>query len=346
MPGGLSRPSAAAGHGASTGGAPAKLRGRTTAGGYPVRMVRSSSTGRFGAVVTAMVTPFDDAGALDVDGAVTLARWLADHGSDGLVLAGTTGEGSVLSDEEKLSLWEAVAAAVTVPVLAGTGSNDTAHSVRLTQLAGATGVAGALVVTPYYNRPSQRGIEQHFTAVASATDLPVVAYDIPVRSGRKIATETMLALARTLPNIVGVKDASGDMVAAGRLVAGAPDGFELYSGEDGVTLPLLALGAVGVVSVASHWVGRGLGEMVAAFHAGDVATARSANAILLDAVAFQSSVDHPNPLPAKAVLRALGLPAGQCRLPMGTAPPELDAEATRLVQRLGLVATTSGARRG
>ena len=152
---------------------------------------------RFGRVVTAMVTPFDDDGALDLPGAVELARWLAAHGSDGLVLSGSTGESSVLTDEEKVALWRAVAEAVTVPVIAGTGSNDTAHSVTMTALAAASGVDGVLVVTPYYNRPSQSGLYEHFRAVAEAAgDLPVVLYDIPVRAGRRIATSTMLRLAR------------------------------------------------------------------------------------------------------------------------------------------------------
>jgi 4-hydroxy-tetrahydrodipicolinate synthase len=295
----------------------------------------SSSVGaRFGTVVTAMVTPFSEDGALDVDGAVTLARWLTAHGSDGLVLAGTTGEGSVLSDEEKLSLWETVASAVSVPVLAGTGSNDTAHSVALTRRASTTGVAGALVVTPYYNRPSQRGLEQHFGAVADATSLPVMLYDIPVRSGRKIDLTTTLTLARRHPNVVAVKDASGDLVSAARLVAEAPAGFEVYSGDDVATLPLLAVGAVGVVSVSSHWIGLALKAMVGAFRSGRVEEARARHASLLDAMAFQSSERYPNPLPAKAVCRALGLPAGQCRLPMGACGPELDAEAERLVASL------------
>lgn len=321
---------------------PCRPSGAGTGRDYPVPMAPTAPPGRFGAVVTAMVTPFDAAGALDVDGAVALARWLAAHGSDGLVLAGTTGESSVLSDEEKLTLWEAVAGAVTIPVVAGTGSNDTSHSIALTRAAGATGVAGALVVTPYYNRPSQRGIAAHFAAVAGATDLPVIVYDIPVRTGRKVATDTMLSLARTVPNLVGVKDASGDLPGAARLVAGAPDGFELYSGEDPLTLPLLAVGAVGVISVASHWVGPGLGAMVAAFRAGDVAGARAHNASMIEAVAFQSSEANPNPLPAKAILRAAGLPAGQCRLPMGPADAELDAAAAALAARLGLAAQPVG----
>ncbi|HEX4161274.1 MAG TPA: dihydrodipicolinate synthase family protein, partial [Acidimicrobiales bacterium] len=155
---------------------------------------------RFGWVITAMVTPFDDGGALDLGVAVELARWLVAHGSDGLVLTGSTGESAVLSDDEKVALWEAVAGAVTVPVIAGTGSNDTAHSVDMTRRAAGSGVDGVLVVTPYYNRPSQAGIHEHFRACAEAAgDLPVMLYDIPVRSGRRIATDTMLRLAREVP---------------------------------------------------------------------------------------------------------------------------------------------------
>lgn len=311
-----------------------------------VPMVPSDPVGRFGAVVTAMVTPFDDEGRLDVDGAVALARWLVAHGSDGLVVAGTTGEAPTLTDDEMLTLWEAVAAAVTVPVVAGTGSNDTAHSVALTRAASVLGLAGVLVVTPYYNRPSQRGLAAHFTAVAEATALPVMLYDVPARTGRAIAVETVLELAHRVPNIVAVKHAAADPVGAARVVAGAPAGFDLYSGDDALTLPLLAVGAVGVVSVAAHWVGTAIGAMVAAFLGGDVAGARATNATLLDAVAFQASAEHPNPLPAKAVCRALGLPAGQCRLPMGVAPPELDVAARQLVARLGLLETVSGGRVG
>ncbi len=308
-------------------------------------MTPAPTPGRFGTVVTAMVTPFDDTGALDADGAARLARWLADHGSDGLVVAGTTGEGPVLSDSEKLDLWRAVAEAVTVPVVAGTGTADTRHSIELTRRAAEAGVDGVLVVTPYYNRPSQAGLLAHFRAVAEATALPVLLYDIPVRSGRKIAHDTMLRLAREVPNVVGVKDAAGDVVAAARLVADAPAGFELYSGDDAQTLPLLAVGAVGVISVASHWIGVELGEMIGAFRNGDVDGARVRNASLLDAMAFQSSEAWPNPVPAKAMCRALGLPAGQCRLPMGVAPPELDDAARRLVGTLGRQVADTGAGR-
>jgi len=306
-----------------------------------------SGPGRFGAVVTAMVTPFDEAGALDVDGAVTLARWLAAHGSDGLVVAGTTGEGPVLSDTELVELWRAVAEAVTVPVIAGTGSNDTRHSVECTRLARDAGAAAALVVTPYYSRPSQAGLLGHFTAVATSTDLPVMLYDVPVRTGRRIARDTMVQLARQVPNIVGVKDAAGDPAGAARLVAEAPPGFELYSGDDALTLPLLAVGAVGVVSVASHWAGEEMGEFVAAFSKGDVEGARATNARLFESYAFESSDEFPNPLPAKAACRVLGLPAGQCRLPLGDAPAELDERARAVVARLGHHTTsTAGADAG
>ncbi|HVX21624.1 MAG TPA: 4-hydroxy-tetrahydrodipicolinate synthase [Acidimicrobiales bacterium] len=300
------------------------------------------STPRFGAVVTAMVTPFDADGGLDVDAAATLARWLVDHGSDGLVVAGTTGEGPVLTDAERVDLFRAVAEAVTVPVLAGTGSNDTAHSVELTRAAAAAGVDGVLVVTPYYNRPSQTGLLAHFAAVAGATDLPVMLYDIPARTGRRIAHHTLLRLLADAPNVVAVKDATGDPAGAARLLCHAPDGFELYSGDDALTLPLLSVGAVGLVSVASHWAGVELGRMIAAYRAGDVAEARHLNARLVESYDFESTDDFPNPLPAKAACRALGLPVGHCRPPMGAAPPELDGEAHRVLMRLGVLGTPVG----
>ncbi len=297
---------------------------------------------RFGRVVTAMVTPFDDDGKLDLDAAAELARWLAAHGSDGLVLSGSTGESSVLTDDEKVSLWRAVAEAVTIPVLAGSGSNDTAHSVAMTRLAAETGVDGVLVVTPYYNRPSQAGLYEHFRAVAEvAGDLPVVLYDIPVRAGRRIETPTLLRLAREVPAVVGLKDAAGDPPATAHLVAQAPAGFEVYSGDDVMTLPLLSVGAVGVISVAAHWAGPRFRRALDAFFAGDVAGAVAANAELLDSFDFESTADYPNPLPAKAALRALGLRVGQCRLPMGAATPELDAMAAKIIDALGPPAVTT-----
>ena len=283
---------------------------------------------RFGAVVTAMVTPFDGEGALDLDAVTVLARWLSDHGSDGLVVAGTTGEGSVLTDDEKLDLWRATAEAVTIPVVANTGSNDTAHSVEMTRRAVQCGVAGALVVTPYYNRPSQAGIESHFRAVAAAApELPVLVYDIPVRTGRKIAHDVFVRLAHDVANIVGVKDAASDVAATARLAAATPEAFEVYSGNDDHTLALLPLGAVGVVSVASHWAGPQFAEMIATFAKGDIARSREVNSELFDSYSFESSDAAPNPVPSKAMMRVLGLPVGQCRLPMGAAPDGLEDQA-------------------
>jgi 4-hydroxy-tetrahydrodipicolinate synthase len=289
---------------------------------------------RFGAVITAMVTPFGPDGSMDADAAVELARWLADHGSEGLVLGGTTGEGPVLSDEELCELWRVVSDAVTVPVIAGTGTNDTRHSIELTKQAAACGVDGVLVVTPYYNRPSQDGLFEHFAAVAGATELPVILYDIPVRSGRKIAQPTLVRLAHEVHNVVGVKDAAGDPAGAARLLCHVPSGFELYSGDDSLTLPLISIGAVGVISVCAHWAGREMHRMVHAALDGDLESARAENARLVESYDFESTEQFPNPLPAKAACRALGLRVGQCRLPLGEAPPELEGEALRILTRL------------
>jgi 4-hydroxy-tetrahydrodipicolinate synthase len=301
-------------------------------------MSRSDHRAPFGAVVTAMVTPFDDKGALDLDGATRLARWLADHGSDGLVLAGSTGEGATLRDDEKAALWRAVAEAVTVPVVAAVGSADTAHTIELAMAAGEAGVDGLLLVTPYYVRPSQRGIAAHFEAVAGSSALPLLLYDIPVRAGRRIDRDTMCDLARRVPNIVGVKDAVGDVAGTAHLIAEAPGGFCVYSGDDVQTLPLLAVGAVGVISVAAHWAGRELGEVVEAFAKGDVDGARATNARLLESFDFESTEEFPNPLPAKAACRVMGLPAGQCRSPMGPAPTTLDERARQVLASLGITA--------
>ncbi len=287
--------------------------------------------GRFGAVGCAMVTPFDVEGRLDLSAAVDLARWLAAHGNDFLVLAGTTGESPVLSGEEKRDLWQAVAEAVSVPVIAGTSTADTAHSVELTKAAREAGASGILAVTPYYNRPSQAGIEGHIRAIADAADrLPVLLYDIPVRTGRKVSTDSILRLARD-EVIIGVKDAASNAAESAALVAEAPDGFELYSGNDGDTLALLAVGAVGTISVESHWAGEMVGDMISAFHKGDVDQARELNARLIPSHRFQSTDVAPNPVPAKAVMRALGHRVGECRPPLGPAPEGLDDAARQLL---------------
>ncbi len=285
--------------------------------------------GRFGAVLCAMTTPFDSDGSLDTEGAAQLARWLVDNGNDGLVLAGTTGEAPTLTDEEKVELWRAVREAVGVPVIAGTGTASTPHSVELTKAAARAGVDAVLVVTPYYNRPSQTGIEAHFRAIAEASPLPVIAYDIPKRTGRELKASTLLKLAEE-GTIAAVKDATGLPGATAALIARAPAGFEVYCGDDSLTLPLLAVGAVGVISVASHWAGPEMCEMIAAFTKGDTEAAQAVNARLVESWEYQTSDDAPNPVPTKAMLRALGLPAGECRLPMGPTPPGLE-ERARLV---------------
>ncbi|MGB9111419.1 MAG: 4-hydroxy-tetrahydrodipicolinate synthase [Acidimicrobiales bacterium] len=289
---------------------------------------------RFGAVLTAMATPFDERGELDLDGAVFLAQYLVEHGSDGLVLSGTTGEAPTLTDHERTALWGAVTDAVDVPVIAGATTADTRHSIDLTKAATDCGVDGILAVVPYYNRPSQSGLDQHFRAIAAATPLPVVIYDIPIRTGRKIASETILTLAHEVENIVGVKDAAGDPAATLRLLAGAPEGFECYSGEDALTLPLLAVGAVGLIGVATHWCGEECGEMMTRFRSGDLDWALEIGRALAPSFAFETGDDAPNPIPLKAMLRVLGLPAGECRLPMGRAPSFVEERAKSVLAEL------------
>lgn len=293
------------------------------------------STVRFGRVLTAMVTPFYDDGSLDLDGAVALARWLVDHGNDGLVVAGTTGEAPTLSDDEKVELWSAVRAAVDVPLVAGTGSNDTRHTCELSARAAATGVDGLLVVTPYYNRPSQAGLEAHFRAVAGATDLPIVMYDIPGRTGRKIDTELLVRLAIEVDTIVGVKDAGGNPGETARVIAAAPDDFAVWSGDDPMTLPLLAVGAVGVIGTATHWCGEAMTELISAFTKGDHDRAQELNASLFESYAYESREIAQFALAVKVVLRVLGQPAGPCRLPIGPEPEGLEADARRVLQGLG-----------
>lgn len=290
-----------------------------------------SAAPRFGSVVTAMVTPFGADGALDLDAAAALARYLAEHGSDGIVVAGTTGEGPVLTDSERISLFRAVVESVTIPVIATSGTNDTAHSILMTREAEAAGAAGVLVVTPYYNRPSPAGLSAHFRAVAEASDLPVVLYDIPVRSGRRIGPDLTVQLATEVVNIVAVKDATGDVASAARVVAEAPAGFEVYSGDDSLTLPFASVGGVGVISVASHWAGPVFGQMLAAHREGDVTLAAELNRSLLESYRFESSEEYPNPVPAKAACRALGLTVGQCRLPNAPAPRSLDDQARSVI---------------
>jgi 4-hydroxy-tetrahydrodipicolinate synthase len=274
-----------------------------------------------------MVTPFDAAGAVDYDVAQQLARHLVAEGHEGLVVCGTTGESPTLSDDEKLGMFAAVVEAVTVPVIAGTVGYNTAHSVDLSLQASKLGVHGILSLCPFYSRPSQSGIEAHFRAVAEACDLPQIIYDIPVRTGRKVASDVLIRLAHDVPNIVGIKDAAGSPSATAAVNAATPDDFEIYSGDDGMTLPLLAIGAVGVVGVATHWTGTDHVEMFDAWERGDVKKATNVNARMIESFAFETGDLAPNPIPTKAMLRTLGFDVGQCRLPMGPAPAGLEDRA-------------------
>lgn len=293
---------------------------------------------RFGRVLTAMVTPFHDDGGLDLDGAQVLARWLLEHGNDGLVIAGTTGEAPTLTHDEQIDLVRAVVEAVgkDATVVAGSGSNDTVSAVRNTEAITKAGAAAALVVAPYYNRPSQAGLEAHFRSVAAATHLPVMIYDIPGRTGRKIATATLLRLAEQVANVVALKDAAGNPAETARLIAAAPADFEVYSGDDALTLPLVSVGAVGTVGVATHWTGPEHQAMFAALDRGDLAAATSANQQMLASFAFETSDETPNPVPTKAILKVLGLPSGPCRPPMGPATVELAGQARLILSGLAV----------
>lgn len=292
---------------------------------------------RFGPVLTAMVTPFGPAGSLDVEGAAALARWLVTHGNDGLVVAGTTGESPVLTDDERLELFRAVRAAVDVPLIAGSTTNDTAHSIAMTQAAHELGMDAVLAVVPYYNKPSQAGLDLHFRAIAEASPLPVMLYDVPGRTGRKLATDTTLRLAREVPTVVALKDAAGDPAETARLIAAAPEGFEVYSGDEPLTLAFVAYGAVGVVGVSSHWTGLQQREMFAALDKGDLITARDINQRLLASYAYMNSDRCVFSQAVKAALGVLGVPVGGCRLPLGPAPDGTDAAARAVLGELGLL---------
>ncbi len=281
-----------------------------------------------------MVTPFNPDGTLALDVARDLAKYLVAQGNDALVLGGSTGEGSALSDSEKLDLFSAVAGSVTVPVLAGTTSSDTARSVDLTSRAARTGAAGILATTPAYARPSQGGIAAHFGAVAESTSLPVMIYDIPVRTGRKVAAATMIDVARRHPNVVALKDASADLVGAAAVKAELGEALDLYSGDDALLLAFLAVGAVGLVSVAAHWGAPEFAALIRSAHAGDWNAARLLNARLAPSCIFESSDMYPNPVPTKAALRALGFAVGQCRLPLGPSDDVLDQSAHDVVAAL------------
>ena len=286
----------------------------------------NSDSPPFGRVLTAMVTPFDADGSLDVSQARRLARHLVENGSDGLVITGTTGESPTLTTDEKVSLYEAVSEAVgeKAMVVAGAGTYDTAGSVKLSRLAARAGCGGVMAVTPYYNKPTQDGLVAHFEAIADATELPLLVYNIPSRTSRLIEIETLVRLAGH-PNIVATKDAVMDLDFTSLTVGAAPD-LTVYSGQDSYTLPMMSVGAVGVVSVISHLAGPTVAEMVAAAADGDYVRAASLHHALmpLGVACFMET----NPGPVKAALAEKWEPVGGPRLPL-VAPSQKTLQAVR-----------------
>ncbi|OMH31189.1 4-hydroxy-tetrahydrodipicolinate synthase [Tersicoccus sp. Bi-70] len=275
----------------------------------------------FGRLLTAMVTPFTPDGEVDLDAAAALADRLVSDGCDGLVVTGTTGETSTLTDEENLAMFRAVKDAVgdRASIIAGTGTNDTAHSINLSRRAEELGVDGLLIVTPYYNKPSQTGVQAHFTAIADAVGLPIIAYDIPGRSSIPIAPETMLRLAEH-PRIVGVKDAKADFAAATRVLAGSD--LTWWSGDDGLTLPWMSLGAVGVIGVTTHVATTRFRELIDAVVAGDLTTATTI-AYELEPVIRATMARVQGAVAAKQILAWQGVLAhAGVRLPL--VPPTAD----------------------
>ncbi|GMA48923.1 4-hydroxy-tetrahydrodipicolinate synthase [Alicyclobacillus contaminans] len=288
----------------------------------------------FGRLVTAMATPFAADGSVDIAGLERLVNHLIDTGTTALVVCGTTGESPTLTHEEKLLLFEKTLefAAGRVPVIAGTGGNNTAESIRLSKEAEQLGVHGLLLVAPYYNRPTQDGLYAHFAAVAEAVSLPIMIYNIPPRSAVNIEVPTLLRLAE-LPNVVSVKEASGDFTHILRLMANKPDDLLVYSGDDKFTLPMMALGAYGVVSVASHVVGPEMRNMMDAFVSGRMAEAQRWALGLLPI--FEALFRVSSPAPLKAAMELLGLPSGGLRLPLVAAPQSVVDELRTELQRLG-----------
>jgi len=294
----------------------------------------SPSPAPFGRVITAMVTPFAPDGSVDLDLAARLASHLVDHGSDGLVLCGTTGESPTLSWEEQHRLFSAVRASVgeRARLLAGTGSNCTAAAVEAIGEAAALGADGALVVVPYYNKPPQEGLAAHFRAVASAApDLPLMLYNIPGRTGCSLSPETTAQL-MDLPNVVSFKAASGTTEEVSALRAVCGERLAIYSGDDALTLPMLAVGAVGVVSVASHVAGDQIQRMVQAFQAGDHATALALHEQLLPLC--KALFCTTNPIPVKAALELSGWPVGAPRLPLVPASSDVRDRLTSVLAAL------------
>jgi 4-hydroxy-tetrahydrodipicolinate synthase len=284
-----------------------------------------------GAILTAMVTPFDSRGAIREDATRRLARHLVEHGSDGLVVAGTTGESATLDDDEKLRLFETVVDEVgdSATVVAGTGSNDTAHSVHLTRQASKCGVDAVLVVTPYYNKPNRRGLVAHFSAVAAATDLPVIVYNIPARCVINLDPDLLAELGR-IDNVVGVKQANSDMDQARRVVEGS--GLSMYAGDDNLLGPFAEIGGAGGITVSSHLVGERMKELYEAARAGDVERSRALDRELEEV--YRTLFITPAPATVKAALNLLGFETGGVRLPLVEVDESELAQVRRMVESL------------
>ena len=288
-------------------------------------------------LLTAMVTPMKADLSVDFAKAEQLADFLIAHGSDALVVAGTTGESPTLTKDEKLQLFAAVKSASggRAAIIAGTGGNDTASSIDLTLKAEKLGVDGCMLVTPYYNKPPQAGLFRHFSMIAEKTSLPILLYVVPGRTGVNMTSDTTVSLARKYANIVAVKEASGSLDQAAEIVSGAPEGFSVLSGDDNLTLPLMAVGADGIVSVASHICGNEIRQMVYAFAAGDAAGAAKMHRRLLPV--FKSMFITTNPIPVKASLSLVGIDAGPVRPPLVDITPAEMEKVRSAAKSAGLI---------
>lgn len=287
----------------------------------------------FGRILTAMVTPMNDDYSVNYAGAAKLAEYLVKNGSDGVVVAGSTGESATLSVDEKLKLYAAVLDAVgdKAHVIAGTGSNDTNASINLTQLAEKAGVHGAMLVGPYYNKPTQEGYYRHFKAVAESTDLPLIVYNVPGRTASNIAPTTIAKLS-CIKNIVAVKEASGNLDQVSEIVRTTSADFSVYSGDDSLTLPMLSIGACGVISVAAHIAGIKMKEMIEAFLSGDIGKARKLHLELIPV--FKGMFITTNPIPVKTAVNLIGLNAGPLRLPLTEATADEQQKLKNLLNLL------------
>jgi len=289
----------------------------------------------FGRVITAMITPFDKEGNVHYAEAERLAVYLVANGSDGIVVCGTTGESPTLSWDEEYQLFQVVQKAVAgkAKVIAGTGSNSTIEAIEATQKAAKLGVDGSLQVVPYYNKPPQIGLYQHFAAIAAGVDLPMMLYNIPGRTGQALEPETIAKLAQ-VDGIVAIKEASGNLDLVSQIRSMTPPDFAIYSGDDSLTLPILAVGGVGVVSVASHLVGNQIQAMIRAFESGQNQAATQLHIQLLPL--FKGLFFAPNPMPIKAALKLQGWEVGGLRLPMCELPAELLPLLEQILQKHGL----------